>query len=80
MKQFFILIPILAIAFNSEAQVKSYLALGDSYTICQSIDSTLRWPIQLANILNEKTTKVETPTIIAKTGWRTDDMLKAAEK
>ncbi|MEM6763610.1 MAG: SGNH/GDSL hydrolase family protein, partial [Bacteroidota bacterium] len=30
----------------------SYLALGDSYTIGESVDSTMRWPVQLADSLS----------------------------
>ncbi len=58
----------------------SYLALGDSYTICESIDSNRQWPKQLVNKLNGKGISIELSKLIAKTGWRTDDMLKAAKK
>lgn len=56
----------------------SYLALGDSYTICESIDSEQRWPILLQRSLAKSDIKVSAPKIIAKTGWRTDNMLSAA--
>jgi len=49
-----------------------YLALGDSYTIGESVEEDLRWPNQLAQRL-----KIPNPKIIATTGWRTDE-LKAA--
>jgi len=54
--------------------------LGDSYTICESIDTNRQWPKQLVNQLNAKDVKIELSKIIAKTGWRTDDMMKAAKK
>lgn len=57
----------------------SYLALGDSYTICESVEPELRWPIQLQEQLNKSDIRVSTPKIIARTGWRTDNLL-AAEK
>lgn len=46
-----------------------YLALGDSYTIGESVAEADRWPNQLAQKL-----KIPNPTIIATTGWRTDDL------
>ncbi|MBD3636263.1 MAG: SGNH/GDSL hydrolase family protein [Crocinitomicaceae bacterium] len=57
----------------------TYLALGDSYTIGESVSESERWPVQLVSALNKKGIKVEEPRIIAKTGWRTDDMLNAAK-
>jgi lysophospholipase L1-like esterase len=46
-----------------------FLALGDSYTIGESVSEDERWPNQLADKL-----KIERPRIIATTGWRTDDL------
>ena len=56
------------------AQPASYLALGDSYTIGESVDSTLRWPVQLAGLLRAEGTAVRDPLIIARTGWTTDEL------
>ncbi len=61
---------------NSEAQI-SFLALGDSYTIGESVSEEDRWPNQLARALNVKGIKCQKPTIIATTGWRTDDLAHA---
>ena len=36
----------------STERVISYLALGDSYTIGESVDEFERWPVQLADSLN----------------------------
>lgn len=58
----------------------TYLALGDSYTIGQGVAENERWPKQLADSLNAKGFKVTEPTIIAKTGWRTDDLLNAMNR
>jgi len=49
-----------------------YLALGDSYTIGESVAEEERWPNQLADML-----KIDRPKIIATTGWRTDDLKSA---
>lgn len=55
----------------SKGQAK-FLALGDSYTIGESVDPNQRWPNQLAAKL-----KLPAPEIIATTGWRTDQLMKA---
>jgi lysophospholipase L1-like esterase len=58
----------------------SYLALGDSYTIGESVNESERWPNQLAEALTQKGTKVSQPKIIATTGWRTDNLKDAIIK
>ncbi len=55
----------------------SYLALGDSYTIGQSVDQNMRWPVQLAQKLKENDIIVEPLNIIAQTGWTTSKLLEA---
>jgi hypothetical protein len=42
-----------------------YLALGDSYTIGESVDPGLRYPVQIADSLTERGYSVEPPQIIA---------------
>ncbi len=54
-----------------------FLALGDSYTIGQSVGVSERWPAQLANALGKKGYNVAEVKYIAQTGWRTDDLEKA---
>lgn len=56
---------------------KTYLALGDSYTIGESVSESERWPVQLAARLAARGVLISNPKIIARTGWRTDE-LKAA--
>jgi lysophospholipase L1-like esterase len=51
-----------------------FLALGDSYTIGESVAENKRWPVQLADSLRMKGFKIEEPLIIAKTGWTTDEL------
>jgi lysophospholipase L1-like esterase len=58
----------------------TYLALGDSYTIGESVPESERWPVQLVNEINIKSTRINAPNIIAKTGWRTGDLLNAIDK
>lgn len=49
------------------------LALGDSYTIGESVRESERWPNQLAAKLEEQGIHAET-TIIARTGWTVDEL------
>lgn len=50
-----------------------YLALGDSYTIGESVSEEGRWPNQLARRLEALGIQTEV-TIIARTGWTTDEL------
>lgn len=51
-----------------------FLALGDSYTIGESVPESQRWPVQLAEALRAEGTDVGNVDIVARTGWRTDDL------
>ena len=53
-----------------------FLALGDSYTIGESVPPEERWPVQLATLLRENGFPIEDPEIIAKTGWTTDELVE----
>lgn len=59
----------------------TYLALGDSYTIGQSVTPEQSFPHQLTDALNygfisaKSPFHVQYPTIIATTGWTTDDLI-----
>lgn len=53
----------------------SYLALGDSYTIGQSVPPEDRFPVIAASLLQQKGFKMKAPDIIARTGWSTADLL-----
>ena len=80
-----IIFPILFLIFmESPAQIvvdksKSirFLALGDSYTIGESVSEDERWPELLAASLRTKGVQIEKPKIIATTGWRTDQLKQA---
>ena len=58
----------------------SYLALGDSYTIGESVPEDERWPVILSNELSESGIEVNDPLIIAKTGWTTDELQNAIKE
>jgi len=53
------------------------LALGDSYTIGQSVAINESWPYQFASALAYSGYTVEETKIIAQTGWRTDNLANA---
>jgi lysophospholipase L1-like esterase len=55
-------------------QTVRFLALGDSYTIGQGVSEDERWPVQLAARLEEKGFDAQV-TIIARTGWTTENLL-----
>ena len=57
----------------------SYLALGDSYTIGQSVAPSERFPVQFVDMLRSDSVLAEDPQIIATTGWRTDQLIDAVE-
>lgn len=61
----------------SKNSVIRFLALGDSYTIGESVAEDQRWPVQLAQALAKKGYRVAPPVIIATTGWRTDQLKEA---
>ncbi len=52
-----------------------YLALGDSYTIGESVAESERWPVLLANGLRAAGLEMSDPHIIARTGWTTDELM-----
>lgn len=56
-----------------------YLALGDSYTIGQSVCETCRFPIQLQDSLKKylPSNAVFSTQVIATTGWTTTDLKSA---
>ncbi|MEO6849751.1 MAG: SGNH/GDSL hydrolase family protein [Mucilaginibacter sp.] len=55
----------------------SYIALGDSYTIGQSVPLTDSYPYQVTGLLKNDGLPVSVPKIIAITGWTTDNLIAA---
>jgi lysophospholipase L1-like esterase len=68
---------LMTLSTSMNAQEKKYLALGDSYTIGESVSEAERWPNQLRDSLSKKGYAIGKPTIIATTGWRTDNLKNA---
>lgn len=56
---------------------KKYLALGDSYTIGQSVGAEERFPAQALNLLFKDSLLFNAPEYIAQTGWTTGNLLNA---
>lgn len=56
-----------------------YLALGDSYTIGESVTRSQNFPSQLANKLETRLKKEVEVQIIARTGWTTDELQTAID-
>ncbi|RYY44793.1 MAG: SGNH/GDSL hydrolase family protein [Chitinophagaceae bacterium] len=56
---------------------RSYLALGDSYTIGTSVSSTERFPVQTTIKLNALGLPTQPAEIIATNGWTTSNLLNA---
>ena len=57
----------------------TFLALGDSYTIGESVAESERWPIQLSAKLLDDSIHLN-PTIVARTGWTTDEFMSGIIK
>ncbi len=58
----------------------TYLALGDSYTIGESVQPSESFPYQLQKLLKNNGSEVANPKIIATTGWTTDELQAAIKK
>jgi lysophospholipase L1-like esterase len=56
------------------------MALGDSYTIGESVTEIDRYPLQTVALLQKFGFVFTKPVIVAKTGWTTQDLLDAIEK
>ena len=70
-------IPIKAVA---DTLTKTYLALGDSYTIGESVTASERFPAQTTALLKSHGISVNDPQYIARTGWTTLDLQDAINK
>ncbi len=55
----------------------TYLALGDSYTIGESVSQIESFPYQLTSMLKADAVKASDPYIIAVTGWTSDNLTDA---
>lgn len=55
----------------------SFLSLGDSYTLGESVPEQDHWSVQLAGMLRTSGLYLSDPDIIARTGWTTDELQAA---
>lgn len=55
-----------------------YLALGDSYTIGEGVDTESRFPQQLSRRLRDDGLEVQLD-VVARTGWTTDELWQGIE-
>jgi len=82
-----LLLALLSLFFSCNSSPKKsdpeterhYLALGDSYTIGESVPSEDNFPHQLVKQANSKGFHYSEPEIIATTGWRTDQLISNLE-
>jgi len=65
---------------NQKKMEKRMLALGDSYTIGESVTENERWPVLLIEMLNNAGNNFNKPAILAKTGWTTDELITAIKE
>jgi len=61
------------------ARPLSFLALGDSYTLGESVPEAGCWPMQLAAALRECGVAIADPRFVATTGWTTDELSAAMD-
>ncbi len=57
-----------------------FLALGDSYTVGESVSKGECWPARLIQMLHDRELDIGEPVIIAKTGWTTDELDEAIDR
>lgn len=70
----------LGLCMNAVAAApKRYLALGDSYTIGESVAESGRFPVQLVAALREHGRDFADPEIVARTGWTTSELQDAID-
>jgi lysophospholipase L1-like esterase len=71
---------LMSIMETNAQKTLSYLALGDSYTIGESLPLEDNFPHQTVTLLRKKGMFMADPEIVAKTGWTTDELMDAISK
>jgi lysophospholipase L1-like esterase len=66
-------------AIDIQYNGSTYLALGDSYTIGESVKEEERYPKQLVGMLRKEGVQIDDPVIVAKTGWTTSELMNGME-
>ena len=62
------------------AAINTFLSLGDSYTIGESVNLFESFPYQTIALLRRKGFPFNAPEIVAKTGWTTDELKAQLER
>lgn len=60
---------------TASAETIRYIALGDSYTICEGATEAESWPVILATHLNEENIPVKLVANPSRTGWTTQNLI-----
>ena len=71
------LVTMMNLSVFSQHKAISYLTLGDSYTVGESVPLYENFPYQLVQQLRKKGLQVSAPEIVAKTGWTTDELMSS---
>jgi len=75
--QFIFILSSFNIKTSMSEKTYKYLALGDSYTIGESVLSIDNFPNQVVQLLRKSGFIFGKPEIVAKTGWTTDELQTA---
>lgn len=79
-RKVYFIITFTLLSTYAMSQSLTFLALGDSYTIGESVEERLRWPVQLAQQLSNEEISIDDPVIVATTGWTTDELMNGIEE
>ncbi|GAB4025846.1 SGNH/GDSL hydrolase family protein [Spirosoma koreense] len=71
--------PEMLVQPKAGASEYSFLSLGDSYTIGESVSAADRWSVQLAGLLRRDGIDLAAPDLIARTGWTTSELQTAIQ-
>src|SRR5688572_27916502 len=75
-----LLIFIVAMQHPEQKKAYTYLALGDSYTIGEQVKESENFPNQTVVLLRKQGVAFKAPSIVAKTGWTTDELKAGIQK
>lgn len=70
---------MLAMTAQSTLPAPRYLALGDSYSIGESVGAAGRWPNVLVRLLRAQQIPMEDANIFARTSWTVDELGEALD-
>lgn len=60
--------------------MRGFLALGDSYTVGEGVPVQEAWPAQLNEMLRVDGLDLESPLLVARTAWTTEELVAAIEQ